>query len=48
MLFGILLGTWWGIIILVQNENGQLAGANAVFIGGLLIHLFGILYARKE
>ncbi len=48
MVSGILAGTCGGMLILARDADGQSASATAVFLGGLLLHLAGVLYARKE
>jgi hypothetical protein len=47
MLIGILAGTWLGTRCLAANSD-DLLPAQIAFFAGLLVHLLGVLYVRKE
>ena len=48
MLCGIFGGIWAGRGILAASNDGDYAPATMVFLAGLLIHLMGVLYVKKE
>ena len=48
MLCGIFAGTWGGRFITARSNDGDFSGATVVFLTGLLIHLMGVLYVKKE
>jgi hypothetical protein len=48
MLSGIFVGTWGGTASVAGSNGRDSMGATLVFLGGLLIHLLGVLYVKNE
>lgn len=48
MLAGILGGTGLGLHHVIQSENGEFGNGEVIFILGLLVHLVGVLWVKKE